>query len=121
MLLAVSCTHTNNSEIFFEDNIIWGKFKYGKYAYNLKLDVKTSECQLNRYIDMNHSLMCTHNGWFYWIFSPMWLKDVIEVEKDKIVPPPTCMLLKDVLELYKDSIKESDYFYILRMCKKKEN
>ena len=105
----------------FEDNIIWGKFKYGKYSYDLKLDVKTGKCLLNRHIDMDYSFMCSHNGWFYWVFTPAWLLDVIEFSKDKIIPNPTYMLLKDVLEPYKDKMNESDNYYIMRMRKKNGN
>ena len=105
----------------FEDNIIWGEFKYGKYSYDLKLDVKTGKCLLNRHIDMDYSFMCSHNGWFYWVFTPAWLLDVIEFSKDKIIPNPTYMLFKDVLEPYKDKMNESDNYYIMRMRKKNGN
>lgn len=101
----------------YEDSTIWGRFKYGEYSYDLRLDVRTGFCQLNRHIDLDCGFLCSHNGWYYYAYGPNQLLQILQ-HKDPYNPLPVKDLFRDILEPYKDKIRDTDNYYILRMRKK---
>lgn len=101
----------------YEDSTIWGIFKYGESLYDFKLDLQTDSCRLNHHIDMGYGFLCTHDGWYYCVFEPVQLLQLIGLEKHRL--PAIGRLLRNALKPYEEKMKETDNYYILKMRRKK--